>query len=414
MTSEIVLMNQRAIAMAADSAVTMFDGSRVIVRNDQRKLFHLAEGLPVGVMFFGLADLMGHPWDVLVDHYAAHNRPKPLAHVSDYAEGVFGLLDTLESFFPPARHRDEYKRLVLSVYRFIFRLSDYLQSTGTEGPDEAILGEAIDLVWTRYQSHVDGRPRRNLDCFPPGFADTITREYSDTVKDLIGYAFRAFSLDLPTRERLRDIAVFCVVKDLFLEDVTGLVFGGYGSGDHYPGLVTYNASAVIKGIVKRARVDDARIDGDIHASIALFAESDASYAFLSGIDLDLEARVYDTVQEVSSKLVDDVVGRFGGVDPVLREGIRREAQEECVPQAVESCYRTLTSFQRSAYIDPILSVVEISTRQDLAETVHDLVALNIFKKRISGQEPTVGGAIDVAVISRDAGFTWWKRQEVKS
>ena len=43
MTSEIAVMNQRAVALAADSAVTLIDGGTVVVRNDQRKLFNLAE-----------------------------------------------------------------------------------------------------------------------------------------------------------------------------------------------------------------------------------------------------------------------------------------------------------------------------------------------------------------------------------
>ncbi len=58
MTSEIAVMNQRAVALAADSAVTLIDGGTVVVRNDQRKLYNLMEGRPVGVMFFGVADIM--------------------------------------------------------------------------------------------------------------------------------------------------------------------------------------------------------------------------------------------------------------------------------------------------------------------------------------------------------------------
>jgi len=413
MTSEILVMNQRAMALAADSAVTMFDGGKVIVRNDQKKLFNLAEGLPVGVMFFGVADLMGHPWDVLVEHYRSRIAAKPLAHVCDYAESLFSSLDGLESFFPAARHTDEYKRLIASVYRFIFRYAHYLVESGAEGPDEAILEEAITRIWRRYQAYPDGRPRPDLPCVPPGFAARIERDYGDSIADMIGYSFAAFSLNLEARRRLREIAVLAVVKDLFLEDVTGLVFAGFGSDQPYPAVVTYNVSAVVGGIVKRARVDETRIDGDMHAAISLYADSEATYAFLRGIEVGLEGRVYGTFYAAAEQLVDKVVGSFGDIDPARRESIRREAQAEHVPQAVQNCYDAINDFQQRTYIDPVLAVIEISTRQDLAETAHDLVALNIFKKRISAQDPTVGGAVDVAVISRDAGFVWWKRQGVQ-
>jgi len=412
MTSEIAVMNQRAIAFAADSAVTMIDGGKIIVRNDQKKLFNLAEGLPVATMFFGVADLMGHPWDVLLEHYRTQGSPGPLPHIRDYAANFLGSLDHLDTFFKPARQKDEYKRLLASVFRFVFRLAHYLRETGVEGPDEAILGEAVALIWKRYQNYPDGRPRRDLECFPADFAATLERDYDGVMTEMIGYAFAAFSLDLQTRRQLREIAVFCVVKDLFLEDITGLVFGGYGTDEPYPVVVTYNVSAVIGGIVKRARVDETKIDGDMHAGITLYADSEVTYAFLRGIELDLEARMYGTFEAMSRGLVDKVVASFGDVDPAQRESVRRQFQVEEVPQVMQQTFESIGEYQQEAYINPILAVIEISTRQDLAETAEELVALNIFKKRIMAMDQTVGGAIDVAVISRDGGFTWVKRQGV--
>ncbi len=67
-------------------------------------------------------------------------------------------------------------------------------------------------------------------------------------------------------------------------------------------------------------------------------------------------------------------------------------------------------YQQQVYINPVLRVLEIAARPELAETARELVALNIFKKRIMAQQQTVGGAIDVAVISREGGFQWWNKQ----
>lgn len=410
MTSEIAVMNQRAIALAADSAVTLIGGGKVIVRNDQKKLFNLADGLPVGVMFFGVADLMGHPWEVLLEHYRKTLKPAAQPQVRDYAAQFTSMLDNLETFFPVERQKDEYKRLLASVYRFIFRLAHYLHETGVSGPDEEILRQAIGLVWRRYQTNDDGSPRRDLPCFPKGFAETIERDYGGAIEELTRYAFSTFVLDATSRERLHQIAVLCVVKDLFLEDVTGLVFAGYGANEPYPSVVTYTLSAVVGGIVKRGMTDETRIDGQMHATITLFADSEVTYAFLRGIELDLEARIYGTMHATSQSLVDQVVNSFSDVDPAQRESIRRQFHSQQVPQAIRRCYDAISRYQQENYINPMLSVLEIATRQDLAETAHELVALNIFKKRIMAQKQTVGGAIDVAVISRDGGFTWWKRQ----
>lgn len=410
MTSEIAVMNQRGIALAADSAVTLYAGGKIIVRNDQRKLFQLADGLPVGVMVFGIADLMGHPWEVLLEHYQKSEKPKPLADVREYGAELLAMLDNLETFFPPARQGDEYKRLLVSVFSFIFRIAHYMRASEPEGPDEEIMRRAIEMVWQRYRMRDDGTPRPDLACFPPGFAAVVERDHATDIEEVIAYSFQAFVLDKSSRERLRDISILCVTKDLFLEDVTGLVFAGYGNNDPYPSVVSYSVSAVVGGIVKRGLATENKIDNRAHASITMFADSEVTYAFLRGIELDLEARMYNTFYATSQTLVDHLVDAFSNVDPAQRESIRREFQAERVPQYINRCYDAISQFQQEAYIEPILSVVEVSARQDLAEMAHDLVHLNIFKKRIMAQKQTVGGAIDVAVISRDKGFTWFKRQ----
>jgi hypothetical protein len=410
MTSEIAVMNQRAIALAADSAVTLIDGGKIIVRNDQKKLFNLVDGVPVGVMYFGMADIMGHPWDVLLEHYRKTAPAGALPHLGDHAESFLTMLDGLERFFPPDRHKDEYRRLFVSVLRFVFRLAHYLYETGTQGPDEELLRQAISLVYERYHNHADGTKRRDLPCFPDGFADRVARDYGAVADDIIAYSFSAFPLDKSARDQLKEIAVLCVVKDLFLEDVTWLVFAGYGAEDNYPTVLTYHVSAVVGGIVKRSPVDDVRIDGHTHSAVAIYAESAATYAFLRGIELELEAEICDRTQAMAYDLVNRVVDSCTGVDPVQREAIRRQFQSERIPQALSQWYDGIGAFQQEAYVKPMLAVIEIATRQELAETAQDLVALNILKKRLTAQSQTVGGAIDVAIISRDSGFSWWKRQ----
>jgi hypothetical protein len=414
MTSEIAVMNQRAVALAADSAVTLIDGGAVVVRNDQRKLFNLANGLPVGLMFFGVADMMGHPWEHLIEHFQKKAKPGPLPRIRDYAAKFTGTLDNLEEFFPRERQKDDYKRLLASVYRYVFHLAQYLRETGgaerAQVSDNAILREAIEHVWRIYQFREDGSARRDLDCFPQGFAATVSRDYAGTVDELIAYGFSTFSLDKTTLQHLRDIAVFSVVKDLFLEDVTGLVFAGFGSDERYPVVVTYFLSAIVGGIVKRAEVGVDAIDNEVRSEIRLFADSEVTNAFIRGIDHDLERRFYGTVQAMMRGLVEHVISAFPNVDPAQRDGVKKQFQAQILPKYFDTFHAMMGDYQQQTYVNPVLRVLEIAARLELAETARELVALNIFKKRIMAQHQTVGGAIDVAVISREDGFQWWTKQ----
>ncbi len=414
MTSEIAVMNQRAVALAANSAVTLIDGGTVVVRNDQRKLYNLVGGAPIGVMFFGVADMMGHPWEHLIEHFQKVSQAGALPHVRDYATGFAGMLDHLEEFFPKARQSDEFKRLLASVFRYIFHLAQYLRESGGEQrastSDTAILEEAIERVWRDYQFREDGQPRADLTCFPQGFAEKIRRDYNATIDELVAFGFQPFGLGKQALQRLKEIAVFAVVKDLFLEDVTGLVFAGFGSEERYPVVVTYFVSAIVDGFVKRAEASFDQIDGDTRSKIRVFADSEVTNAFIRGIDFNLERRVYGALNMLMHGLVDQVIGAFPNADPVVKEDIRRQFQANYIPQYFDAFRGIIGDYQQHAYINPVLRVLEIASRTELAETARELVSLNVFKKRIMAQKQTVGGAIDVAIISREGGFQWHSRQ----
>jgi len=412
MTSEIAVLNQKAVALAADSAVTLVDGGLVAVRNDQRKLFNLVEGRPIGLMFFGIADVMGHPWDQLIEHYQTKVKPQNFAHVADYAASFLGSLDNLEEFFPRARQKDEYRRLLASVFRYLFHFAQYLRDSG-EGElanvsDAAVLEAAIERVWRTYQVRDDGSPRGDLPCFPKDFARRIAQEYADTIEETIAYGFSAFNLGKQSQQRLRDIAIWCVVKDLFLEDVTGLVFSGYGADDRYPSVVTCYMSSIVGGIAKRGGPTVDAIDGDIRSRIRVFADSEVTNAFIRGIDFNLERRLYGGFRVMLHGLVDQLVEAL----PVseAREDVRGRFQRDFVPRYFDAFHKMIVDYQQQAFINPVLRVLEIAAKNELAETARDLVGLNVFKKRITAQKQTVGGAIDVAVISRENGFQWWSKQ----
>jgi hypothetical protein len=412
MTSEIAVMNQRAVALAADSAVTLIAGGQVVVRNDQRKLYNLLPGKPVGLMFFGIADIMGHPWEHLIEHYQKKVKPGTLKHLRDYATGFTAMMDNLKEFFPPDRQADEYRKLLATVFRYILGLVEYMKEEAqvSAASDTATLEAAIERVWRTYQFKEDGSPRGELPCFPQGFGARVAQDYRPQIDELIGLAFSSFGLSPKTTQKLKEIAVFAVVKDLFLEDVTGLVFGGYGSDDRYPVITTWFVSAIVGGIVKRTESSTDVIDSDTHSRIRVFADSEVTNAFIRGIDFNLERRFYGGFLTMMNTLVDQVVGAFPHADATTRAKVRADFRQDFVPRYVQGFHMAMSQYQQQIFINPILRVLEVASRKELGDTARELIGLNIFKKRIMAQKETVGGAIDVAVISREDGFQWASKQ----
>src|SRR5271155_371522 len=69
------------------------------------------------------------------------------------------------------------------------------------------------------------------------------------------------------------------------------------------------------------------------------------------------------------------------------------------------------AFIQSNYVEPVISAVGFLSKDMLAEVAESLVSLTSFKRRVTiNSAETVGGPVDVAVISKGDGFIWIKRK----
>jgi hypothetical protein len=71
MTAEVAVLNKSAVALAADSKVTIGAGSPEKTYDSVNKIFTLSKIHPVGLMIYGNADFMQYPWETIVKSYRA-------------------------------------------------------------------------------------------------------------------------------------------------------------------------------------------------------------------------------------------------------------------------------------------------------------------------------------------------------
>lgn len=57
-----------------------------------------------------------------------------------------------------------------------------------------------------------------------------------------------------------------------------------------------------------------------------------------------------------------------------------------------------------------MNIIGSLPKDELAAAAEALVNLTSFKRRVSTEKETVGGPIDVAVITKSDGFIWIKRK----
>src|SRR5438105_15166206 len=102
-------MNQSAVALAADSAVTIGRGQRIF--DTANKLFTLSKHAPVGIMFHGNTSLMDLPWETAIKCFRADLGQQRFATLQEYADAFINYLGAHVGWFPQAHQERNVRRV---------------------------------------------------------------------------------------------------------------------------------------------------------------------------------------------------------------------------------------------------------------------------------------------------------------
>ena len=112
MTAEVAVLNKSAVALAADSAMTVGSTRKTYPTN---KLFALTKYRPVGVMVYNNAEFMGIPWETLVKMHREECGSSGKATVKDYAENFLGYVGNA-AICTSAQVRQNFLRIATDLF----------------------------------------------------------------------------------------------------------------------------------------------------------------------------------------------------------------------------------------------------------------------------------------------------------
>ena len=93
-----------------------------------------------------------------------------------------------------------------------------------------------------------------------------------------------------------------------------------------------------------------------------------------------------------------------------RESTLRKQVDQAGAVPAKQFYERLDSYSARSHVRPVVSAVANLPKEELAGMAESLVSLTSFKRRVTHDPETVGGPIDVAVISKGDGFIWINRK----
>ena len=421
MTSEVVLMNNKAVAVAADSVVTVaVDGVPRKTFTGVQKLFEISKGRPVAMMIYANAEIMGLPWKTVINSYIAQAKNPKFGSVKEYADDFFKYLDKNTKLFPEKLQREQYELMLKSMIYTIEARAQQIKSfiAGTQGgslnENEAI-NMAVGQIYDRVTLDEWDEQRKELTFFPQGYADSLAKKYKTEIEGVIESFIAKHDINDTATQKLRDLPVLIATRHYFPQGwpYSGIVFAGYGKGQIHPEICSYEVSNVIGGYLKRGDHIFSTLSNDEPVVIQPFAQDRMIRTLLYGIDPYLESLIIYKTFELVPRLMDQILGAVPNLTDEQAEKALEAMQEEDLGETINDFFGSIFQHQATYHMVPIYSAIQALPEHELANTAEALVNLNSFQQQVSLEVETVGGDIDVALLTPTEGFVWVKHPKHK-
>ena len=416
MTTEVAIINKEAIALAADSAVTVGISDGTKIYNSANKLFALSRVCPVGIMVYGNAQLTGVPWESLIKVYRQKLGNLSFPELQDYCNDFIDFINKHIKFFPDDYQTesvisilsDTYKHLQQEIsYAVEQAFSNDIQTKISEELTNKIASEVIEKAATNLEN-LD-----NISHFSESFIKEKTVEFNPLFHKVIDHVFSEFNVTTNIKNNLLTIAEYSLFKKTFSSLVSGIVIAGFGEEEIFPSLHTYDIECVFGNQLKYRHNEDKSHAIGNYPAIIPFAQEDMISTFIAGIDPTLENFSIHALEEILQKYFETIIDQAKESDSSEQPDFINQINKhfnQTKQSLLEKYNEKMIEFRREYHINPILDTVSILPKDELAAMAEALVSLTSLKRRVTTDAETVGRPTDVALISKGDGFIWIKRK----
>jgi len=392
MTAEIAVMNCLAIALAADSAAST--DTKVFHAN---KLFALSKYHPVGIMVYHCGTFLGVPWDTIIKEYRSKKlKDKSKPSINDYSL-------SFRTFLEGFRRDDIIENQ--DVTRILMLMLD-----------DFGINKKLDLSSKQINEYVSDALSiaNNFPIILDFSIDSVVNRYRESVFSPISNWVISY---LPNNQQL-DLGLFnALCANLLIRRISsfyhsGVVVAGFGDDELFPHVKCFEVDGICMGKLRILKEDSEAIDANNYASIMPFAERSVADMFLTGVTPDVKNQFQNTVRDAFPSFAEGIVDSLIDILPESAALLQQSKAGlvSIASQAADELIGTITAYSRNKYVDKTVNVVRNLAPEELANLAKSLISLTSLRKRVSDDLESVGGPVDVALITKGDGFIWIERK----
>lgn len=409
MTSEILMMNETCVVLAADSAATV-ESERITKVFSTDKVFRLSDAQPIGVMTYGNAAISNVPVSLLVESYRDGLDDRVFGSVLDCAEDFRAFLSR------GGRHEGSGMPLITDahmdvqagymVLRTWNALLDRVRERMDAGYTPSRGGGSFDKVLRRCMEESISEMRASIPDAPGRTSAEANRTRLNRVVSCwksepdsydIPLAFGDFAGDVI------DITAAGMSAGECGDEFTGLVFAGYGTDENYPSFREFRIGGLFDSGLQAEDMGGVAIDAGNTSWIEAFAQRDVIDTYLAGMNEDLRTEISNNMSYILDAATQSM-GDASGTGTQMR--MLRQYNEALLKQFDESLY----DYSFRNYMQPVKNALRFLSKDEMTNLAESLIKFTSLRRRISDDFETVREPVDVAVISKHGGFVWVKRK----
>jgi hypothetical protein len=390
MTAEVAIMNTQGIALAADSAVTLGGGKTY---NTADKLFALSKHHPVGIMMYNSADIMGVSCETIIKSYREFLGAKSFDTLSEYAGDFINYLSKFP-YFTDAQMKDYFEGECFDVFSRV--LGWFLDKLHREfDGKENIEKSQIEAVFNATLKEIKDRIKKASDEKQIKVDTDYIEKNGESAAKITGIVFEKFPVSKKQAADLVSILTQNFQKCGWMDRFTGIVIAGYGEREIFPAVHDFCVGGKIGNSLIYFNESIDTIDGVTHtSSIDPYAQTGMVHQFAKGIDPDF----YETITEKTGAVLQALSGLLPDADKP-----KTKALSDLLTNYIEATIDNV-------YKEPIMDIVSCMQKSELTAMAEAMVNLTALKRHVSTDSETVGGPIDVALITKGDGFIWIKKK----